>query len=435
MDERVSVTSSTSPLLWNVVLFSRLLRRLGVPVPASAVADLIRALDSIDIGHGADFRNTARCILIHRNADLALFERAFDAFWVSARTGNARGRAAGRRFGEELTVNGNGAGQSQQEGGIVTTHSSSKAASQPRSQGEARRSRLATYCWDEELRTKDFDTFSDTELADAERFLAEVDWTLTERRSRRLRAKRHGPHLDFRSSLRGSVRNGGELVELARRGSRTKRRSLVLLCDISGSMERYTRLLLHFLHSVQRGAQSAEVFVFATRLTRITPALRHRDPDSAIAAASTEVRDWSGGTRIGEALGTFNREWARRVLGCGAIVLIISDGWDRGDPDLLAAEMQRLQRASYRMIWLNPLVGGPHFRPVTQGMRAALPYVDDFLPAHNLESLAHLASLLNDVQEVRPARSQRARLTLATPEGEDHILPASSALVVVEWWS
>jgi uncharacterized protein with von Willebrand factor type A (vWA) domain len=196
------------------------------------------------------------------------------------------------------------------------------------------------------------------------------------------------------------------MLDLARRGPKLKRRQLVLICDISGSMERYTRLLLHFLYSVEASIRQAEVFVFGTRLTRITRQLRDRDPDGALRAVSGQVQDWSGGTRIGESLRTFNREWARRVLGRGAIVIVISDGWDRGDPAVLAAEMERLQRQAYRLIWLNPLLGAEHYRPLTQGIQAALPWVDDFLPVHNLHSLESLAALLNEIQDTRPERYQ-----------------------------
>jgi len=202
------------------------------------------------------------------------------------------------------------------------------------------------------------------------------------------------------------MRHGGEMFDLAVRGPKLKRRQLVVLCDISGSMDRYTRLLLHFLHSVESSRERTEVFVFSTRLTRITRTLHRRDADAAIAAVTGRVHDWAGGTRIGEALREFNRRWARRVLGHGAIVMIISDGWDRGDPRVLAHEMERLQRASYRLLWLNPLLGSANYEPLTQGLTAALPYVDDFLPVHNLASLEALAILLNRVQEGRPSRKQ-----------------------------
>jgi uncharacterized protein with von Willebrand factor type A (vWA) domain len=202
------------------------------------------------------------------------------------------------------------------------------------------------------------------------------------------------------------------MIDIAWRAPKLKRRSLVVLCDISGSMDRYSRLFLHFLHALERNLHGVEVFVFSTRLTRITRDLAHRDPDIALAHVATGVQDWSGGTRIGDAIATFNRDWSRRVLDRGAIVLVISDGWDRGEPEVLSSEMARLQRNAYRLIWLNPLLGGEGYEPLTRGLRAALPYVDDFLPVHNLASLEDLARLLNGIQDVRPERGTQKRFEL-----------------------
>ncbi len=173
-------------------------------------------------------------------------------------------------------------------------------------------------------------------------------------------------------------------------------RPLILICDISGSMDRYSRLLLRFVHALEHGLDTVEVFVFSTRLTRITRELRKRDVDSAIEQVVKSVDDWSGGTRIGEAIKAFNYQWGRRVLGRGAVVLLISDGWDRGDSAMLSREMGRLQRACHRLIWLNPLLGMPGYQPLTRGLQAALPHVDDFLPVHNLQSLEQLGAKLSD---------------------------------------
>jgi uncharacterized protein with von Willebrand factor type A (vWA) domain len=194
------------------------------------------------------------------------------------------------------------------------------------------------------------------------------------------------------------------MFELAGKRPKMKRRPIVVLCDISGSMSAYTRVLLHFLHSLEQGTGNVESFVFGTRLTRLTPQLRQRAIDKALEAASTEVQDWSGGTRIGEALGTFNRVWARRMLDRGAIVLLISDGWDRGDPHLLSQETARLQRSSFRLVWLNPLVGSPSYEPLTRGLLAALPYVDDLLSVRNLAGLEVIAERLGELRDVRPNR-------------------------------
>jgi uncharacterized protein with von Willebrand factor type A (vWA) domain len=232
-------------------------------------------------------------------------------------------------------------------------------------------------------------------------------WQIEERPTRRRRPDRRGRVLDFRRTLRRSTRYGGELVELAWRETRTTPRPLVVICDISGSMERYSRILLQFVHAITEGVDEVESFVFGTRLTRITRQLRHRDIDDALDAVSKHVLDWSGGTRIGDAVKEFNFRWGRRVLGRGPVVLLISDGWDRGEPELLRREMDRLQRSCHRLIWLNPLLGSPGYEPLTVGMQAALPFVDDFLPVHNLVSLEQLGAKLATLAAKAPARRQR----------------------------
>jgi hypothetical protein len=216
----------------------------------------------------------------------------------------------------------------------------------------------------------------------------------------------HGDSLDMRRVVRTMHRTAGEPARLAWREHKVKRRQLVLLCDVSGSMERYSRILLQFLHSARQGLSDVEVFVFGTRLTRVTRDLMHRDVDTALELIGHRVLDFAGGTRIGRSVHDFNRHWARRVLGHGAIVIVISDGWDRGDPKVLGAEMQRLQRSCFRLIWLNPLLGLPEYQPITIGMRTALQYVDDFMPSHNLASLERLARGLGQLERRRPVRRQ-----------------------------
>ncbi|HLJ65740.1 MAG TPA: VWA domain-containing protein [Chloroflexota bacterium] len=407
-----------SPLLQNLLGFVRLLRGVGLRVTTGQLIELASALELIRIRDREDFKSAARCVLVNRHDDLALFDRAFDLFWRAWSQPDADRTLDG--LVETLTREVASPGPSAAAAGGQARSRQTAIGRSPLLAGESEGEGadapavLAIYSADEVLRHKDFARLSGPELADARRFLAEMRWSLIRRRSLRTAAARRGRRLDARRSLRRSLARGGELTDLAWQGPKLKRRHLVVLCDISGSMERYTQILLHFLHSVESSAGRSEVFVFGTRLTRITPALRRRDPDGALAAVAHQVKDWSGGTRIGESLHTFNRHWARRVLGHGAIVIVISDGWDRGDPDLLAREMERLQRASYRLIWLNPLLGGAGYQPLTQGIRAALPYVDDFLPVHNLASLEALAVLLNEIQGTRPARRQvRPRLQSA----------------------
>jgi uncharacterized protein with von Willebrand factor type A (vWA) domain len=236
---------------------------------------------------------------------------------------------------------------------------------------------------------------SATEIAAAKAEIRRLVLPLDLRRTRRRRADRAGPEIDLRGTLRASLRQGGEILNLARRRRTTRPPPLVVICDISGSMARYTQILLHFVHAVANLRERVHVFLFGTRLSPITRQLRHRDPEIAFQMVAHIVPDWSGGTRIGEALALFNRFWARRVLAQGAVVLFVSDGLDRDGARGLAENMDRLHRSCRRLVWLNPLLRWDGFSPRSQGIRAMLPYVDEFRPVHNLASLRELVSLLS----------------------------------------
>jgi hypothetical protein len=244
------------------------------------------------------------------------------------------------------------------------------------------------------LADRDFSTFTPDEVLAARAAVERLIWSPGERRTRRWVAGR-GVRIDLRRALGRSLHTGGEIVMLPRRRRRTRPRPLVLICDVSGSMERYSRMLLHFAHAIGLQHRRVEAFLFSTRLTRITTELRHRRLDEAVTAVSKSVHDWSGGTRTGEALRELTQRWSRRVLHGGPVVLLISDGWDRGDPLVLRDQIARLQRSCHRLIWLNPLIGTTGYAPLTRGLQAALPYVDDFLPARTLNDLADLAVHLN----------------------------------------
>jgi uncharacterized protein with von Willebrand factor type A (vWA) domain len=258
------------------------------------------------------------------------------------------------------------------------------------------------YSADELLRHKDFEQMTWQETEQVRRLLEQAPWRVSERKTRRLRPARGG-RIDLRRSARHAIRSSGELMQLVHRRPRLRRRPVVLICDVSGSMERYSRLLMIFAHAIAR-REELEAFVFSTRLTRITRLLRSRDLDRALESVSKGVHDFSGGTRIGDALADFNRRWARRVLGHGAVVIIVSDGWDRGDPARLTAELIHLRRSAHRLIWLNPLLGSDGYQPLTRGMAAALPHVDDFLAAHNLQALEDLGRLLAGLDNRTRAR-------------------------------
>jgi uncharacterized protein with von Willebrand factor type A (vWA) domain len=212
------------------------------------------------------------------------------------------------------------------------------------------------------------------------------------------------------------MRSAGEPLHLSYRSPRYRRRPLVVLCDISGSMDRYSRMLLQFVHTLNDGMDHVESFVFGTRLTRVTRLLRSRDVDDAVALVSKQVLDWSGGTRIGNTIREFNVRWSRRVLSRGPVVLVISVGWDRGDPTLLSQEMARLQRSCHRLIWLNPLLGNPRYQPLTQGMVAAMPYIDEFIPVHNLVSIEQLGNMLATMRDEK--RSPRRAAKTAPPSAD-----------------
>ena len=411
-------------ILARLVDFTRFLWELGFDIGPGRVVELAESLALINIASQDEFYTLLKVSLVSKHEQQILFDLAFAYFWriptaSSAPNLEAQLEAAAQRRSLALPEH------RRQESDQRVVHSSlmpDPTQRHPYSRlNDARRprprdddddvERSQTWSADEVLRHKDFEQFSYEELQEARELIAKMRWRLGERRTRRLRPSRHGRQLDLRQTLRRSLRTDGEPIVLARRRPRMKPRPLVILCDISGSMSLYSRLLLHFVHTVSNGLSNVETFLFGTRLTRITRQLARRDVDDAVSHVTRSVQDWSGGTRIGDSLRMFNRQWSRRVLGRGAVVLIISDGWDRGDVRVLAEEMARLHRNSHRLIWLNPLLGHEDYRPVTAGMRAALPYIDAFLPANNLDSLLALGHALEAIDET--PRSPRG---LATPQ-------------------
>ncbi len=378
-------------LLHNVVVFARLLRHLGIPVSATQVHDFVHALKYIDAGKRDEFKHAARCVLITRREDYALFEQAFDWFWKRRDDGADARRATSASASDFVKPV------------LFSSKFSTTSAAPPDETMLPQQGKVVTiqtYSAQELLRRKDFGAFSRNEIQDAKKLMRDLPWHTGERATRR-RERGGSEFFDARATMRRNLKYGGELLEPAWRKTKYKPRPLVVLCDISGSMENYSRMLLHFVHALRARETQAECFVFGTRLTRITRQLRTRSVERALRDVSQTVADWSGGTRIGDAIKTFNFVWARRVLRPGAVVLIISDGWDRGSPELLAREMARLKRNVYRVIWLNPLIASAEYEPLTQGLKAALPYVDDFLPAHNFVSLEALARLLSQLARGR----------------------------------
>ena len=385
-------------LVSNLLLFGRLLRRAGLDVSHHRLVDAVRALEVTGIRERRDVHATLRALLVHRSDDVARFDLAFDLFFRAHAPASPAPPLV--RFGEPPRV--------------VARPLSGAPVRVDLEEGQADASSAGTlaigaYSATRVSRTKDFADFTAEELEQARRLLTRLPWPPGLRATRRWE-RSSGAVIDLRAIAHRSVTRG-EILDLPRRRRRRAPRPLVFIGDVSGSMERYSRVLLHFADGLARGAGHVESFVFATELTRITRPGRGLRRDRGLAPIIRRVTDWGGGTRIGDALRTFNMRWARRVMRHGPVVLIVSDGWDRGDPATLAREMARLRRSCRRLIWLSPLLGSPTYEPLTRGIQTALRYVDDFLPAHNLVSLERLAEHLRAL----PRRGRRESITKSDP--------------------
>lgn len=370
-----------------LLVFGRLLRRLGLDVHTGRMLDASEALTHMDLGSRDQVFHTLRALLVHRHEDLEVFERAFEAFWrPPGASPGPRSAAADEQFV--------GAASEIHSGPVASVLSDAPEHEQDNADDTAGVVRV----WSdvESLARLDFAEFTQAELAAARAALDRLRWHPGWRTTRRWSPGR-GRRIDLRRALALSLRTGGDVVVIPTRHPKRVARPLVLLCDVSGSMERYSRMLLYFAHALGQRHQRFEAFVFSTGLTRITHDVRIKGVDRAVAAAARRVPDWSGGTRIGEALQVFHRRWGRRVLHREPVVLLVSDGWDRGDPQVLRDAVARLQRSCHRLIWLNPLAGTLDYEPLTRGLVAALPFVDDFLPARTLTDLASLSARLNTV--------------------------------------
>ena len=359
----------------HVVTFGRVLREAGLEVGPQRIQDALLGLDRVELARRDDVYWTLRQTLVARAEDLQAFDSAFTAWFERAPIRPPARKKQPQTVRPALTFGEDG-GDSD-VGGQLTAKG-----------------------WSEEevLREKDFASLTPEEFERVRKLIAQAGSCRPERRSRRLRPHVRGRNLDLRRLVRGSLATGGDVAERAFRRRTLVPRKVVLLCDVSGSMEAYARALLLFVHAVVGTGRGVEAFAFGTRLTRLTPELAQRDPEKALEAAAQRVVDWTGGTRIGSSLKTFNDEWGRRALSRGAAVVIASDGWERGEERIVGREMERLARAAYAVVWVNPLKGSPDYQPLAGGMREALPYVDRFLPGHNLASLEGLADVLAGIE-------------------------------------
>jgi uncharacterized protein with von Willebrand factor type A (vWA) domain len=393
----VSALAAGELIVTRLARFGRLLRARGLEVGPGRIQDALLALGVVDIASREETYWALRCTLVSRHADLEAFDEAFARFYEEAQfeailpsPGAAPSEVGPPTASQE---------RSRAPEELATQTPDERGDEQPEP-GEAGMRFSAV----ERLRELDFARYTDAELRESARLIERIARAVPMRCSRRLRTAADGPVFDKRRTLRSAMRTYGYPIERSWRRSRLVPRKLVFLVDVSGSMQPYARSTLMFMQAAVRAGRRVEAFTFGTRLTRVTRELESRNPDRALAAATAVVRDWAGGTRIGANLHTLGDVWGRRGLTRGAVVVIVSDGWERGEIPALVSEMERLRRVSHTVVWVNPLAGEPGYEPLAQGMAAALPYVDHFLPGHNLNSLTALAEVLESL----PIRQRHA---------------------------
>jgi uncharacterized protein len=387
-----------SQLPHNLMHFVRILRRAGLAIGPGRVVEALNGLTLVNLAHRDDVYWTLHAVLVDRHAHSEIFRLTFDRFW----------RAPVDAQSNASLLDDAPPAQSEQQPRalprrVADALSGLEAASpvvEQQTETPTVQDAVASWSAAEKLRGQDFETMTAEEMQSAKRLMATLRLPIPDVRTRRFRPSGTGSRIDLRATLRASMA-AGDILQLKRKATVVRRPPLVVLCDISGSMGAYARMLLHFLHAITNDRDRVHVFLFGTRLTNVTRELAHRDPDVALSRVGRTVQDWSGGTRIGEALMQFNRQWSRRVLGQGAVTLLITDGLDRDGGAGLAAEMQRLHRSSRRLIWLNPLLRYAAFEAKSAGIKAMLPYVDEFRPVHNLNSLAELIEALSSVNAAR----------------------------------
>ena len=372
----------------NIVHFAGLLRRAGLPVGPDSVVAASRALALLGVDDRNQVRAALRALMAQRHEAAEVFDQAFDLFWrdpAAMRQAAAMALLDGKPPREQAPAPGN------------RRIAEAMAAPKQRPPDDRPPELDATMGVSEreQLQSVDFEQMSAAQIDNARAAIRRLALPLDRRRTRRTRPDAGGPGIDLAATLRTSLRRGGEILDLSRRRRVVRPPPLVVLCDISGSMARYAQVLLHFLHAVANSRDRVHVFLFGTRLSNITRQLRNKDPEVAFQMVAAAVPDWSGGTRIGESVALFNRRWAKRVLGQGAVVLLMTDGLDRDGAEGLSDAMDRLHRSSRRLVWLNPLLRWEGFQPKSLGIRAMLPHVDEFRTIHNLDSLRALVDLLS----------------------------------------
>jgi uncharacterized protein with von Willebrand factor type A (vWA) domain len=402
---------SGESFFWNALLFTRALRAQGITTDLGAAIDYSRALTLVDIGDREQVRAAGSAIFVRRRDEVPVYDEVFARFWQRYELAiEAPFLDLGVDRGDAAKEEGQVAGEAGDEAEELAGGASDETDGPDQEGAPLDDEDDSSLSWSdrERLLHKPFDRMSPDELRDAERLVDEIRPRLEVRRARRHELDRHGRHLAARQMFRANLQHGGDLLVWRWRRPALRPRAITVICDISGSMERHSRLLIRFAMALHRLSNvRTEAFVFGTHLSRVTHELTGRDPDAALDRVTAAVSDWSGGTRIGASLRQFNRHWARRTLRSSGVVIVVSDGWDRGDPALVRSEMARLQRSCHRLIWLDPLAGSEYYQPLAGGMSAAYPYIDDLVAVSDLASLYRLGELLAQMAEQRNRRPDR----------------------------
>ena len=389
-------TGSGEKLSDNVLYFARVLRSAGIPIGSGRILDAIKAIDKIGLADKSIFYWALHSVLVHKNEHREIFDQAFKIFWKNPRLLEKMMQLALPRLNTGTPGASDADINRRVQEAFNTDNISKENYVHPSTEDELKFDAVMTYSESELLQGMDFEQMSSDEINKAKKVIAQMNLSIPQVKSRRFKNSSLRRKIDLRQSLKGANKFCGEYIPLRYKSRKDKNPPIIAICDISGSMSRYSRMLLHFMHVLTTLRNDVHTFLFGTRLTNVTRFLRFKDVDEALAATSSAVEDWSGGTRIGDCLKDFNFNWSRRVLGPGAIVLFITDGLDRGGGIGLSKQIKLIQKSSKRLIWLNPLLRYEEFAPKPTGVKAILPYVDEFRPIHSLESMDQLVNALSE---------------------------------------
>ncbi|MBU99913.1 MAG: VWA domain-containing protein [Rhodospirillaceae bacterium] len=389
-------TGSGEKLSDNVLYFARVLRSAGIPIGSGRILDAIKAIDKIGLADKSIFYWALHSVFVHKNEHREIFDQAFKIFWKNPRLLEKMMQLALPRLNTGTPGASDADINRRVQEAFNTDNMSKENYVHPSTEDELKFDAVMTYSESELLQGMDFEQMSSDEINKAKKVIAQMNLSIPQVKSRRFKNSSLRRKIDLRQSLKGANKFCGEYIPLRYKSRKDKNPPIIAICDISGSMSRYSRMLLHFMHVLTTLRNDVHTFLFGTRLTNVTRFLRFKDVDEALAATSSAVEDWSGGTRIGDCLKDFNFNWSRRVLGPGAIVLFITDGLDRGGGIGLSKQIKLIQKSSKRLIWLNPLLRYEEFAPKPTGVKAILPYVDEFRPIHSLESMDQLVNALSE---------------------------------------